>query len=111
MASNALACSASPFVSNASVAKTPGRTSGPCSVFFPSSCGVRRPLKLRAQAASAGGGGDHNKDTSVDVHHVSTNQGNTSSNQSATAVERRPRRMAALDVPSFGKSNVTTIRF
>ncbi|XP_031096136.1 small heat shock protein, chloroplastic [Ipomoea triloba] len=90
MASSALACSASPFLSNASVSKTPRGTSGPCSVFLPSSCGVRRPLKLRAQAA-----GDHNKDTSVDVHHVTTNQ-------SATAVERRPHRMAALDVPTFG---------
>nr|GLL28273.1 small heat shock protein, chloroplastic [Ipomoea trifida] len=97
MASSALACSASPFVSNASVSKTPRTTSGPCSVFLPSKCAVRRPLKLRAQAAA----GDHNKDTSVDVHHVTTNQGGNS-NQSATAVERRPRRMAALDVPTFG---------
>lgn len=68
---------------------------GPCSVFFPSACKAigravppSRVSVVRAQAA-----GD-NQDTSVDVHH-------SSSNKQGTAVERRPRRLA-MDISPFG---------
>ncbi|CAH9058806.1 unnamed protein product [Cuscuta epithymum] len=104
MATNTLQCSASclvaskPSVSN----KTPKfSTFRPCSVSLPSSRGVRRPFKLIAQSS----GGDQSQDTSVDVHRVSSNQGGSSAvstNDGNRAVERRPRRMSALDASPFG---------
>ncbi|KAG8381071.1 hypothetical protein BUALT_Bualt06G0083900 [Buddleja alternifolia] len=65
---------------------------GPCSVFFPSACNVRRrsPSLVRAQAT-----GENRDSTAVDVHRVSGGR-----NQDA-AVERRPRRLA-LDTSPFG---------
>ncbi|VFQ72610.1 unnamed protein product [Cuscuta campestris] len=97
MAANALLCSVPPVVSNPpSVSnKTPRRlTFRPCFASVPSSHGVRRPLKLRAQSSTAG---DHSQDTAVDVHHV------TGSGDNTRAVEHRPRRRpAALDASLFG---------
>ncbi|KAJ8554242.1 hypothetical protein K7X08_024920 [Anisodus acutangulus] len=89
----------SPLVSSNGAVNATSRTNyrvtAPFSVFFPSTCNVRRPAsRLVAQAT-----GD-NKDTSVDVH-VSSSQGGNKSNSQGTAVERRPRRMA-LDVSPLG---------
>jgi len=90
MAAKTLACSS--FVPNNVVGSSKDYYVGPCSVFFPSACNLRRrksPSLVRAQAT-----GD-NKDTAVDVQHVSGGR-----NQDA-AVERRPRRLA-LDPSPFG---------
>lgn len=58
-------------------------------VFLPSASNVRRPAYVRAQATG------NNKDSAVDVHHVSSN------NQHA-AVQSRPRRLA-MDFSPFGR--------
>ncbi|KAK6135149.1 hypothetical protein DH2020_031097 [Rehmannia glutinosa] len=90
MAAKTLACA--PFALNNGF-HTPNRASvGPCSVFFPSACNFRRRPLIRAQATG------ENKDSAVDVQHVSTGQGGA--NQ-GSAVERRPRRLA-VDVSPFG---------
>lgn len=62
----------------------------PCSVTLPA---TSRKGAYRLQAVRAQAGGE-NKDTSVDVHVNSGNQG--------TQAERRPRR-TALDILPFGK--------
>ncbi|KAL2527529.1 25.3 kDa heat shock protein [Abeliophyllum distichum] len=58
-----------------------------CSVFFPSASNARRPSSVRAQATG------NDKDTMVDVHHVS-------SNNQRTAVQSRPQRLA-MDISPF----------
>ncbi|KAL2226891.1 small heat shock protein, chloroplastic-like [Sesamum indicum] len=92
MAAKTLACS--PFVSN-NVVGTANRASvGPCSVFFPSACNLRRRSSSLGRARAAG----ENNDTAVDVHHLSSGQRGTNQD---TAVERRPRRLA-VDISPFG---------
>ncbi|KAL8551069.1 hypothetical protein ACS0TY_000231 [Phlomoides rotata] len=68
----------------------------PCSVFLPSAA-CKLSTKPSSQITRAQATGD-NKDSAVDVQHVSGRQGG--GNQSA-AVERRPRRLAA-DISPFG---------
>lgn len=103
MACKTLTCSAaSPLVVNGVTAssRSNNRVAAPFSVFFPSTCNVKRPAsRLVAQAT-----GD-NKDTSVDVH-VSSGQGGNN-NQGSTSVDRRPRKMS-LDVSPFGISHLAT---
>ncbi|CAN4085635.1 unnamed protein product [Withania somnifera] len=89
--------SASPLVSNVTIGGTyrtnNNKVAAPCFVSFPSASNMRKPAsRLLAQATG------ENKDTAVDVHHVSSGQGG---NNQGTVVERRPRRMA-LDVSPFG---------
>ncbi|KAL0321612.1 UNVERIFIED_CONTAM: Small heat shock protein, chloroplastic [Sesamum calycinum] len=92
MAAKSLACS--PFVSN-NVVGTPNRASvGPCSVFFPPACNLRKRSSSVVRARAA----DENNDTAVDVHHLSGGQRGTNKD---TALERRPRRLA-VDVSPFG---------
>ncbi|KAI3457943.1 hypothetical protein Pfo_014606 [Paulownia fortunei] len=88
MAAKTLACT--PLASNNVVGTTNRASVGPCSVFFPSACNLRRRPSSLVRAQATG----ENKDSAVDVHHVSgRNQG--------SAVERRSRRLAA-DASPFG---------
>lgn len=93
MAAKTFACT--PFAANNVVRTTNGAPVGPCSVFFPSACNLRRRSSSLVRAQAAG----ENKDTAVDVHHLSSGQRGTNKE---TAVERRPRRLA-VDVSPFGE--------
>ncbi|KAK4431269.1 Small heat shock protein, chloroplastic [Sesamum alatum] len=92
MAAQTLACA--PFVSNNVVGTANRAPVGPCSVFFPSACNLRRRSSSLLRARASG----ENNNTAVDVHHVSGGQRGTNQD---TAVERRPRRLA-VDVSPFG---------
>ncbi|XP_059625433.1 small heat shock protein, chloroplastic-like [Cornus florida] len=92
MASKTLACTSSPLLFNKKTSSNSIEGVGPCSVFFPSACNVRRPSKLSVVRAQATG---DNKDTSaVDVP---VKQGS----HQGTDVERRLPRLAA-DGSPFG---------
>ncbi|KAL0304475.1 UNVERIFIED_CONTAM: Small heat shock protein, chloroplastic [Sesamum radiatum] len=96
MAAKTLACM--PFVSNNVVGSANRASVGPCSVFFPSACNLRRRSSSLVRARAAG----ENNDTAVDVHHLSGGQRGTNQD---TAVERRPRRLA-VDVSPFGRYGI-----
>ncbi|XP_057804316.1 small heat shock protein, chloroplastic-like [Salvia miltiorrhiza] len=86
----------SPLSSNSVVATTNRAAVVPCSAFFPSACKLaksRSSSSVRAQAT-----GD-SKDSAVDVHVTSGQRGG---DDQRTAVERRPRRLAADVVSPFG---------
>ncbi|KAK8502745.1 hypothetical protein V6N13_046791 [Hibiscus sabdariffa] len=86
-----LCCSSSPLVSNRATLPCSTKPVMPFSVCFPSKNSYNNRLSVvRAQAT-----GDHNKETSVDVHVNKDNQGQ------GTAVEKRPKRLA-MDISPFG---------
>lgn len=89
MAATLSISSSSPLVSREARTSIASRKVAPCSVALPP---TSRKGAYRLQAVRAQAGGE-NKDTSVDVHVNSGNQGNQ--------VERRPRR-TALDISPFG---------
>ncbi|GFP88760.1 small heat shock protein chloroplastic [Phtheirospermum japonicum] len=84
-----------PFASNNVVGAT--NRASPCSVFFPSACNLisTKPLKMSLRAQATG----ENKDSAVDVHHVTSGQG--AGNQGAAVERLRPRRLP-VDVSPFG---------
>ncbi|KAE8723924.1 Small heat shock protein [Hibiscus syriacus] len=85
-----LSCSSSPLVSNRATLPCSTKLIMPFSVSFPSKNSVNHGMSVvRAQAT-----GDHNKDTSVDVHVNKDNKGQ------GTAVEKRPKRLA-MDISPF----------
>ncbi|GMJ06341.1 heat shock protein 21 [Hibiscus trionum] len=86
-----LSCSSSPLVSNRATLPCSTKPIMPFSASFPSKNSYNNRLSVvRAQAT-----GDHNKDTSVDVHVNKDNKGQ------GTAVEKRPKRLA-MDISPFG---------
>ncbi|KAK9204690.1 hypothetical protein WN943_014954 [Citrus x changshan-huyou] len=89
MAATLSISSSSPLVSREARTSIARRNVAPCSVTLPA---TSRKGAYRLQAVRAQAGGE-NKDTSVDVHVNSGNQG--------TQAERRPRR-TALDILPFG---------
>ncbi|GMJ00503.1 heat shock protein 21 [Hibiscus trionum] len=87
-----LSCSSSPLVSSRANLPYSTKAIMPCSVSLPTKNSYNSRLSaVRAQATT----GDHNKDTSLDVHVNKDNKGQ------GTAVEKRPKRLA-MDISPFG---------
>lgn len=103
MATKILACSSSPLARHnnpapaAPAARSSRLATAPSgSVFFPSPAPFRVKSPSRLSLVRVQANGDH-KDAALDVQHVSSQPKNQD-----TAVQRRPRRLAPVDISPFG---------
>lgn len=98
MSTKIIACSSSPLARYGPAAAGSSRqsTAPSVSAFFPSpaSCRVKSPSRLSLVRAQASG---DQKDSALDVQHVSSQP-----KDQDTAVQRRPRRLAPVDISPFG---------